>query len=592
MKSFFKTLLATILGSFISLFITAVIIIAIVVGAIGGMTGALNGDSDEKALSENQVLGFTFSRPILERVKHSPFEKLDIPIQLASNAISLVDVKKAIKKAGEEDNIKAIFMNLSDVQASFAVIEEIRNTLIEFKKSGKKVYCYGEWMSEKAYYLASVSDKIFMSPEGILEFNGLVAEVLFFKKMLDKIGVEPIIFRVGKYKSAVEPLIREDMSEASKLQVSMFLEGIYNKVVADISTSRGIDQPSLRMISDSLKVRSIDDAVKYQLIDGAYYYDEVISDLKSSVGIGEDKLIKLTSIDEFLDIDYFEEEDSDNSKDHIAIVVAEGEIRDGKSDEGVVGSIDMSNVFRQLRKEDHVKAVVLRINSPGGSALASDVMWREIKETAKVKPVIASMSGMAASGGYYIAIACDEIIAHEHTITGSIGVFGVLANVQKLMEDKLGITTDRVKTGEFADLATPFRSMEEEDRAIIQNGVDRIYKTFITKVAKARNMKVSEVNEVAGGRVWTGLQAKEKGLVDKIGGLEDAIASAQIKIDKDLKIVYYPKYEGFWGKSHFDDQVKESILSDPDLNKLVESINNVKKMNGIQARMSFDLEIK
>jgi protease-4 len=530
----------------------------------------------------------------VERTKDDPLSGIDLPFDLSDDKISLVDLKEVIRAAKLDEDIDGLFLDLTSVDASFAVLEEVRNELLAFKESGKPVVAYGALMTEKAYYLASVADEVHLAPEGILEFNGLAAEIMYMKGLFDKLGVKPKIFRVGKFKSAVEPFMRNDMSPENREQVSSYLNSIYGKYIADIAKSREMDPSRVREISDSLEVQSVQDAVRLGLCDGALYYDESLLRMKELIGMESSEELGIQRLASYLELisdpESFEPEVI--VKDHIAVVVAEGEIAMGRSDDGVVGALDIANTFRALRNDPSVKGIVLRINSPGGSALASDLMWREIDATAQVKPVIASMSGLAASGGYYIAAPCNKIYAHPNTITGSIGVFGILVDISETLEENLGISTHTVSTGGHSTLGSPLSPMSAGDSTIIQNGVNRIYETFTSVVATGRGLDIETVKEIAGGRVWTGSQALQNGLVDELGSFEDALADVKSESGYEGdELVFYPKYEGFWSKIQLDKKVKHAVVGDVDLLELEKKIKSLKRMNGVQVRLPYLLEI-
>ena len=583
MVQFLKFVGATIVGMFLFTLIG--------IFMLAGL-GASLGSSDKAKVEDNTVLFLNLARPIAERADaDNPFEELNLPIGAASSKAGLLEIVKAIKYAKDDKKIKGIYLNTQSVGGGYAALKEIRDALLEFKKSNKFIYAYGEYYTEGAYYLASVADKIYLNPIGIIELNGLYAEIPFIKGVLDKLEVKPEVFRVGEFKSAVEPLLLDKMSDANRLQTKAYLEAIYDVFLEDIAASRKIDKQKLRTISDSMLVRKPQDALDRQLVTNIGYEDEILEVLRKELKVDKKEKIKMMGAGS-----YFKTIEDKYSKNKIAVVFAEGEINSGKSGEDNIGSETIVQELRKLRKDDKVKAIVLRINSPGGSALASDVMWREIMLTKKEKPIIASMSNVAASGGYYMAMACDTIVAHKNTITGSIGIFGVLFNAENLLKNKVGVSTDRVSTGKYADLGNPVRALTQEERNIIQENIERGYETFTSKAAEGRKMSLEALKKVASGRVWAGSQAKEIGLVDVIGGLDDAIAIAatKAKVEKDYQVRYYPIQQDFFsklsGKSKEETLIKESLGEEALY--YYKALQKVKQWQGAQARMPFDVIVK
>jgi protease-4 len=469
-------------------------------------------------------------------------------------------------------------------------LEEIRNALSDFRNSGKFIVAYSEYYTEGAYYLASVADEVLLNPEGILELNGLNANVTFYKGMLDKLGIEAQIFRVGDFKSAVEPFIRKDLSDESKLQLIEQLNGLNNNMLKSISESRNIEFDKLKEISKVMEVRQGEDALKLNLINGLTYYDEVISNIKQKTQSEELNLIAYKDYKKSFSTFKL-------SENEIAVIVASGEIVMGKGNEESIGSETYLKEIRKARENNKIKAIVLRINSPGGAYLASDVMWREIKLAAEKKPVIASMSDYAASGGYYLAMACDTIVAQPNTITGSIGIFGMLFNLENFLENKIGITHDEVQTGDYSGMMTVTRGLTDSEKAIIQNNVDKNYETFVSKAAQGRGMTYEALKAVASGRVWTGSQAKDNGLIDILGSYDDAIniAAEKAGISADYKVRYYPERKPFLEKiiSDFENEAHSSMIKS-ELGEFYPYFNKAKKLNelrGIQARIPFEMEI-
>ena len=586
MKQFFKYVLATFVGLLIFTIISFLILIAI---------GIIVSSKKEVEIAENSVLKLKLNKPIVERDIDDPFSDLDLPFKSSPGGIGLRELTEALANAKLDDKIKGIYLELKSVPASFASLEEIRNSLLDFKSSGKFITAYGEVYSEGAYYLASVADKIFLNPVGLLEFNGLNAELWFFKGSFEKLEIVPEIFKVGDYKSAVEPLIRENMSEPNRIQVTSFLNSLYDHYLKNVSESRGIKLSTLENISDAMLIHSADDALKLGLITDIAYYDEVLDSIKKDLGLEKDEKVKFVSLKKYKSAEKIIKVVS--SKNKIAVIFASGSIQLGKGDDDVIGSDKIAGEIRKARLDKKVKAVVLRVNSPGGDALASDIIWREVVLTSKVKPIIASMSDVAASGGYYISMGCDTIVAQPNTITGSIGVFGLWFNGKNFLKNKLGITVDGVKTGNFSDIGTFSRPVTDLERAIIQGEVDRIYEDFTSKAAQGRGLSVDSLKKLAGGRVWSGVEALNNGLIDVLGGLDDAIkiAAKAADIEDDYKIKYLPPKKKFFDEllSGLKDETRIRILQQQlgDLYPYVKSLQELQKMKGVQARM-FELKIE
>ena len=527
MKNVLSTLVALILFTVAAVFIGIVII------------GALSAE-EPVVIKENSILHLKLTKPVTEMEKENPFEEL---FPVSPETIGLIQVKEAIAEAAEDNNIKGIYLEAPYIIAGIATVEELRQSLIEFKNSGKFIVAYGEMYSEGSYYLASAADEIYLHPEGDLEWNGLAANLTFFRGMLDKLRIEPQIFRVGEYKSAIEAYERKDMSPENREQIEVLLTDINDAMVKNIAESRQIAIDRAAESSEKMLVRSPKDAADLKVIDGLLYEDQVFDELKDLVGIEESEDL------EFIKYNRYRKSYSNysSSKNEVAVIVASGEILPGQGDLNTIGGAKFSKEIRKARLNAKVKAIVLRINSPGGSFLASDVLWREITLAAREKPVIASLSDVAASGGYYMAMGCDSIVAHPNTITGSIGIYSVIFNAGGFLNDKLGITTDEVSTGEVSALYTMDRPLNEQQKRIIQNDTDQGYETFVTKAAAGRGTTVKAIKAVASGRVWSGSQAIKNGLVDIIGGLDIAVevAAEKAEVSDDYKVKYYPRQKPF-----------------------------------------------
>jgi protease-4 len=445
--------------------------------------------------------------------------------------------------------------------------------------------------SQKSYFLASVADKVFLNPQGDFDWKGLSAELLFFKHTLEKLEIEPQIIRHGKFKSAVEPFIEDKMSTANRLQTKTYMNDIWNTIVNGVSLERKISVTELQNYANTLAVQSPDDALKLKFVDKLTYRDEVITELKKLVG--KDAKAELS----FLKLEKYDATvHTTVSSNKIAVIYAEGEIESGDGDANSIGSETLAKEIHKAANDENVKAIVLRVNSPGGSALASDVIWRETKLAASRKTFVVSMGDLAASGGYYIACGANKIFAEPTTITGSIGVFGLMFNVQKLLNNKLGIYVDTVKTNALADIGSSTRSMTMQERQIIQNGVERVYATFIGRVAEGRKKSTADIDSIGQGRVWSGSDAKDLGLVDELGGLNDAInyAAKKANIDK-YRILELPKSKNLVEQifNNVDDETETRILKTHLGNTYpyYMKFNHVLNMRGIQARMEYDVDI-
>lgn len=584
---------ASMLGVFLAFFLGIVVLF--------GMIAALVSSADSKKeakVEPNSVLHINFESQINDRSSNNPFENFDFGSLSGKKGIGLNDILENIEKAKTDDNIKGIYIDLQSVPAGIATIEEIRNKLIEFKESKKFIVAYSEVYTQGAYYLASVADEVWLNPEGLIEFKGLGAQVMFFKGLLEKMEVEPQVIRYGKFKSAIEPFILDKMSEANREQTMKYMGSIWNNIVKGIADSRGLTPAQLNLIADSALVQNAKDAIEQKLADKLYYKDQVLDDLKDRCGLEDAKKLKMISMVKYTDAPKSKKKDDKGlAKDKIAVIYASGSIEGGEGDDQTIGSDRISKAIRKARLDENVKAIVLRVNSPGGSALASDVIWREVVLAKAVKPVVASMGDVAASGGYYISCAADTIVAQPNTITGSIGVFGLLMNLKNLMNNKLGITVDTVKTNHYADLGSAFRPLTQAERDIIQNSVNEIYGSFIGKVAEGRGMKVADVDSIGQGRVWSGYDAKGLGLVDVLGGMEDAIeiAAKMAKLD-NYRVAEYPEQkepfkafmEELSGEGE-DVMVKKALGENY---RFYKTFDDMRRMEGIQARMPFDMYIE
>jgi protease-4 len=584
--------LGNVLAVIVGLFLFSVISFLIFFGIIGMIAAS---SEKEVAVEENTILHLNLNgRMLVERtteddLNFGPFD----PFGGDTNA-GLANLKKAIGEAKTNENIKGIYLNTGMIIAGQASLLELREVLIDFKDSGKFIVAYDEAYTEGGYYLASVADEIYLNPLGGIDFNGLSSESIFIKGFFEKVGIKPEVFRVGEFKSAVEPFILDKMSDENRIQTQFFLDDINNLAVAQISESRGIALDSLKKINNEMLVRKPADAVTYKLATALSYEDEVHSKLREKLGLTEDDEISTINATDLASIS---KSKNITSKNRIAVIGAEGEIVGGDA-EGVLSSEKFAKEIRKARKDENIKAIVLRVNSPGGSIVASDVIWREMVEAKKAKPVIVSMGEVAASGGYYISAPADTIVAQPNTITGSIGIFGLWFNVQELINDKLGVTTDVVSTGQLSDFMNAGRPLTEVERGIIQSSIEDGYETFISRVAEGRGMHPDSVKKVASGRVWTGTQAKERGLVDVLGGLDTAIEIAVGKIGAgdDYRVVYFPEQKPWFEElfSTFGENVQIRILK-AQLGEnyfMIEKAKKLQHYQGVQVRMPQDIVIK
>lgn len=587
MKSFLKYLLATVLGVIVS----SIIMLLILIGGIGAM---ISSQDQPVKIKSNTILHVELDQPIMDRSNNNPFETIDFSSFEPVKIIGLNDIIKNLEKAKRDPNIKGIYLDITAIPAGIATIEEIRNALIDFKESEKFIIAYSDVYTQPAYYLASVADKIYLNPEGIITFVGLRSEIMFFKEALDKLGIEPQVIRHGKFKSAVEPFMYNKMSEENRHQIMTFMGSIWDHVLKGISEQRNISIKELNKFADNLTIKDAQAAVENGLIDELKYKDEILNELAELTEKEESKKIESISLVKYTKVP--DKKRKKLEKNKIAVVYASGSVIMGEGQEGSIGSERISRAIRKARKDSTIKAIVFRVNSGGGSALASEVIWREVKLAQEVKPVIASLGDVAASGGYYIVAPAQKIVASPNTITGSIGVFGVLPNGKELLNDKLGIHVDVAKTNKYADMGTFSRPLTAQEKDIIQYSIEDIYETFITHVAQGRSMTKEEVDKIGQGRVWSGANALEIGLIDSFGGLDDAIALAADAANlEEYRAVGYPKLEDPF--EHFmkelQGNVKASVLKNElgDQYKYYENLKAIENLKGIQARIPYEIDI-
>lgn len=588
MRNFFKYLLASVIGVFISLFLVFIVFF--------GILGAMISSKDKPVVVKpNTLFHLTLDKQIIDRASDNPFENIAPFSMTAGGKIGLNDVLENIKKAGKDENIRGIFLDLSSLQAGMATVGEIRDALVKFRETGKFVISYSDSYSQSTYYLATAADKVYMNPAGFMEFLGLRSEILFLKGSLEKLGLEPQIIRHGKFKSAAEPLMYDKMSEESRLQVMTYLNSMWDYILQGISEQRNIPVQQLNQLATNLTIRNAGAAVENGLIDELKYRDEVVNEMKERLEIAEKEDLKLIKLPRYKKVP-MPKEFKGIARDKIAVIYAMGNIVMGEGGNEVIGSDGTARAIRQARKDSTIKAIVFRVNSGGGSALASDVIWREAVLASQVKPFIASMGDVAASGGYYVLAAADTIVASPNTITGSIGVFGLYLNMKKFMNEKLGMTVDVAKTNPSADLGSPFRALTASERVIAQQMVDEIYTSFVGKVSEGRGLSYEAVDKVGEGRVWSGTNAMEIGLVDIFGGLEKAIEIAAEKAGvENFRIVELPRQKdpleeiikGLTG------EVKMRILKNNlgSSARYYEVVEKTLQHQGIQARIPYEIEV-
>jgi protease-4 len=587
MKQFLKFTLATIVG----IIIASLLGILIMFGIIGAIAGS---SETTTVLKPNSVYEIDLEGTLVDRSQDDPFSSAfaEAMGQTAQKTIGLDDVLANIEKAKNDDNIVGIYLKGGSLNGGFASIKEIRNALIDFKKSGKFVVSYADNYSQKMYYLVSVANKILINPQGMLELKGLSAESMFLKNTLDKLGVEMQIVKVGTYKSAVEPLVNTKMSDANREQVTVYLNSIWKTLLTEVSASRKISVEKLNEYADEMMMfQPTAKAKEYALVDSLVYLDQVDSILKSSAKLvdkdQELKFVKNSAMTKLPDTGKFD-------KNKVAVIYAIGEITDEAGD-GIVAK-DLIKTINDVAKDSAIKAVVFRISSPGGSAYASEQIWHALSMLKAKKPLIVSMGDYAASGGYYIACMADKIVTQPNTITGSIGIFGVIPNIKGLNE-KLGLTYDGVKTNKLSDAISINRQFTPEERSLMQNYINRGYELFVKRCADGRKMTTDQIKAVAEGRVWTGEDALKIGLVDKIGGLTDAIKLAVDKAKlKTYNVSEYPEKESFETKlmKSFSQDIETRFMKAQlgEQYNIYMQIKNLSKMNGIQARLPYDLNIR
>jgi protease-4 len=593
MKNFFRQILATVLG----IFVAFILLIGFVLALALVKTRA----SQANLVHKNSVLHIPLKGTVVE---NSPLSVLKVLERDEKGLIDLVNLKKAIQAAQNDPDIKGIYLEVGPLIAGWASVAEIRSALASFKKTGKFIIAYGEAYTNKTYYIASLADDIILHPYGEFAFKGLSITVFFYKNLLDRLGIIPEIFRVGKYKAAVEPFTSQAMSLPNKEQNYILLKTIYEHMLQQIAESRKLSVAALKRIAQDLSLVYPKEVYKASLVTELGYADSVEATINHKLGLKADKDIHYVPFNEYQS----KRRSIQEHEEQIAVLVASGDITNELNASGVA-SKSFAKMLSKLRKDPKVKAIVLRINSPGGSALASETIWKELMLTKAVKPIVASMADVAASGGYYIATACQYIVAHPMTITGSIGIYSLYFDIDTFLQEKIGITRDGVKTNPSADLYSIFRPLTRQEKDALQQHVEHGYKVFLNRVAQGRKIKPSTLNRLAEGRVWPGILAKEHGLVDELGGLQQAIdkAAELAGIEDNYTLVYWPKYKVWltelvseWKETENKQLInlaKKLLTRLPDnqLNLLDKAweilVQNLKAMQGVQARLPYTIEI-
>lgn len=584
---FLRNLLAAILGTLIAfgiLFAMFLIFLALVGNA-----------DDTVAVKKNSVLEISLNQPIYD---YEGQDEADPFRGLFEVGAGLDEILHAIAVAKKDDDIRGISLNTGFLMAGMAQAQELRKALQDFKDAGKFVYAYGDYYTQKDYYLASVADKVYLHPQGAMDFKGLSTEILYFKELQEKSGVKMEVVRHGKYKSAVEPFLSDSMSDENREQIKELITSLWNVMIGDIGASRNLEAADLNKIADTLGARLPEYAAKSGLVDGVLYFDEYEAALKNELSLEEDDEVKYVRLPDYVKIS--KRKKLKTGKDKIALIYAQGEILYGEGDKDYMGQGLITRALKKARENDWVKAVVLRVNSPGGNALTADIIWREVELTKKAKPVVVSFGDVAASGGYYIGVAGDHIVAEPTTITGSIGVFGTIPNINQLASD-IGINAEQVGTNANSVDYSLFEPMSDGFRKVIEESIENTYQTFLKRVADGRGMSEARVDSIAQGRVWSGVDALRLGLVDDLGGLDLAIQkAAELAEIESYGLLKYPKYKSDFERLMSDlngikTEIGRSFVKEEIGDEAYQVLRDLKQLTqqeGIQARMPFTLNIK
>lgn len=585
--NFLRNLLASILGSLVAF--------AIIMGMFFIFLILMGNSDDGVVVKKNSILEIGLMMPILD---YTGKDEADPFAALWAADIGLDEIIHAIKVAKEDDDIEGISITTSFLQAGMAQTREIREALLDFKASGKFIMAHSDFYSQKDYYLASVADEVYVNPVGALDFKGLATEVLYYKDLQEKTGIKMEVIRHGKYKSAVEPFLSNTMSEENRTQLKELLTSIWDVMLDDLSASRNIAKADLDIIADTLGGRTPKLAVASGLLDGTLHFDQYEGLLKEKVGVGEDEELNYVSLTDY--VQKSNRQKIQTGTDKVAVIYAQGEIFFGEGGKDQIGQGLIVDALKKATKNENVKAIVFRVDSPGGSALVSDIIWREMQLAKAVKPVVVSFGNVAASGGYYIGVGGDKIFAEPTTITGSIGVFGTIPNINELAKN-VGINAEQVGTNKNSVDYSLFEPMSDSFRKVVLESIEETYGTFLERVAQGRNMTVAQVDSLAQGRVWSGVDAKANGLVDELGNLDDAIAAAaEMAGLESYSIRQYPKYktdferfmENLGGvKAKIGQELIQEEIG-TEAYKMLKEFKDLSKQEGIQAKMPFSLNIK
>ncbi|MBO7523230.1 MAG: signal peptide peptidase SppA [Bacteroidales bacterium] len=589
MKKFLVYTLATVAG----IFLASIIFFIIFIGSLGAM---MSSNKKEVNIKDNSVLVINTSTEIVDLPSDNIFSSFDLMSMNTVKSVGLNEVLKNIQKAANDPKIKGIYIDAGSTPSGFASLYEVRDALEKFKKeSGKFVVAYSnEGMTQMSYFFASVADEVYLNPAAQMSLQGMASQTPYYKKALDKLGVDVQVFRHGKFKGAVEPYMLDKMSEENKEQISVYLNSIWKSILGKISSSRNISVDQLVYFSDNLSADYPEDALKNGLIDGILYADEFQDLLKEKLGVSSSKKINEVKMSKYSNVPASKDKSKKISRDKISIIYAEGEIVDENSYSDIYGT-KYAELIRKERKDSTVKAIVFRVNSPGGSAMMSDLIWREIKLTTEVKPVVVSMGNYAASGGYYISAPATKIFAEPVTITGSIGVFGMMPQAKELIENKLLLNFETVSTNKHSDMGSIVRPVTEEEKEYMQKGIEKVYSEFVNKVADGRRMTFEGVDEIAQGRVWSGSDAIKIGLVDELGGLTDAINEAarlaNIENYRTKELPEEDSYSSFFKQLTEEAKVRMLKKELGEYYNVFKSVQNIKNIDGVQARMPYTIEM-
>ncbi|WP_282163192.1 signal peptide peptidase SppA [Ulvibacterium marinum] len=584
---FLRNLLAAILGCMIAFGI--IVVIAMI------FLSLVSNIEDTPNIKENSILELQIRRPVNDYVGTNTMDPF---AGIFEDSQGLDDILQAIETAREDAKIEGISISNNFIMAGLAQTQAIRKALSKFRESGKFIYAYSDYFTQKDYYLASVADSIFLNPVGGMDFKGLSSEVLYFKDFQEKTGVKMEVIRHGKYKSAVEPFLSNEMSDANRTQIKELLESLWNSMITEISEKRNIPEENLNVIADTLGGRTPEYAVRSRLVDSIIYFDQYEEKLRNASGVNTGETLNYVQLDDYMG--YSNTQIKTTGRDKVAVVFAQGEIIYGEGGPDVIGQGIINEAIIKAREDDAIKAIVLRVNSPGGSALVSDIIWREIELAKAKKPVVVSMGNVAASGGYYIAAGADKIFAEPTTVTGSIGVFGTIPNIEQLAEN-IGINAEQVGTNKNSIDYSLFEPMTDNFRKVVQEGIEETYTTFLQRVSQGRGISMAQADSLAQGRVWSGVDAKRLGLVDELGTLEDAIGeAAKLAELESYGIKKYPKYKSGFERFMEDlggssAKTRESIIEKEvglEAYNIIKQIKIAMEQKGIQARMPFILNIK